>query len=429
MMRTRILTRLIFALLAGVACFLMALVLEGVFTLSNVRGFVNNQPNRTLFFHSYQKNKASNRAALANAKSGDVEITLTWNNRNDLDLHCIDPNGEHLYYAHRRATHSNGELDIDKNAGPPYSRLPAEHVYWPRRDAPDGTYKVYVDEFQRHGDEDPTAFEVTTKEYGRIKKYQGTIRMGRDRNPNDPGQFVCEFSATPSGDRSFFGRVAFLKSAFLIAGWFSLVAFALATAILTGLIPVKIPYQKKTREVLLAPRLFGIQLAYVAGSVGLSPGKILPIAFDYAIWGLFAGFFGQLLYGFLPEEWLALSPTRSHAIALVLIASILGATVGRKVPHINRGQAFLASLLTALLCSRLFLIVYWSGSEMWGRVLVATLLGVAIGVSVSLPIQEPEEEIEIEDRYARRNVPMTLKANRVGPAGVLKKTNSRKLEK
>ena len=437
MLKTRLLSRLIFATLAGVACFLMALALEGGFKLFNVRQSVRNLPSHTLFFYTTHVEKASGRAALATAKSGDVEITLTWNNKNDLDLHCIDPNGEHLYYAHKRALQSKGELDIDKNAGPPYSPLPAEHVYWPRRDAPDGAYKVYVDEFQRHGDPDPTPFEITTKEYGRIKKYQGTIQMGRDRVAGDPGQFVCEFVATPSGDKSPLGRISFLKSTLVIAIWVGFIALAIASSILVGLIPVMVQNGPKKQEVLLGPRIFGLRLGYLEGRIGLKPSRFAQIVADFGVWGLFAGFFGQLLYGFLPEGWLSQTPntslsthpTWSYAIVLVLIGGILGAFVGRRVPHIPRFPTCLACILAGLLGSRLFFLIYWAGSEMWGRVAVATLFGIVMGMMVDLPIEEPvEPEVEelYEDKHANRLSPLTLKSNRSRASGTLSKSPGRK---
>lgn len=38
----------------------------------------------------------------AGAKSGNVQITLIWFNVNDLDLHCIEPSGNEIFYGNRR---------------------------------------------------------------------------------------------------------------------------------------------------------------------------------------------------------------------------------------------------------------------------------------------------------------------------------------
>ena len=43
---------------------------------------------------------------------GDVQITLTWDNTADLDLHVIDPQGERIAYFSPTST-SGGMLDVD----------------------------------------------------------------------------------------------------------------------------------------------------------------------------------------------------------------------------------------------------------------------------------------------------------------------------
>ncbi|MFM7908347.1 MAG: YfaP family protein, partial [Microcystis sp.] len=91
------------------------------------------------------------------AKTGDVQLSLLWNNYNDLDIHCIDPSGEEIYYSHKRSQ-SGGELDVDMNASGRQSKEPVENIYWPAGGAPKGKYQVFVNHYANHGDADPTAF-------------------------------------------------------------------------------------------------------------------------------------------------------------------------------------------------------------------------------------------------------------------------------
>jgi hypothetical protein len=121
------------------------------------------------------------------AGSGDVRISLMWSNKNDLDLHVVDPNGEEIFYGHRLAR-SGGLLDIDMNASPPL-RVPAvENVFWPLRAAPAGQYSVYVNHYRRHDSADLTPFTVRSLVRGETTDVHGTIRFG------EPKKLVYQFS-------------------------------------------------------------------------------------------------------------------------------------------------------------------------------------------------------------------------------------------
>ncbi len=279
-----------------------------------------------------------------------------------------------------------------------------------------------MDEFLRHGDPDPTPFEVTTKEYGRIKRYPGVVQFDRHRTPGEPGQFVCEFYASPSGNRSLFASIGFLKSSLITGLWGSLIAAGLAAALLAGLTPVSILYKKKKRTILLAPKLFGLLLTYTEEFQLLKPSRILALILDGALWGFTAGFFGQLLYCKLPENLLSLHPSYAHAIALCLIGGVIGGGLGARIPYLPRFHALLAGCFAGVVAGRLFLAVYLSASESLGRALACVLIGAAIGAMINLPFEEPEEEIETEDSRVAGMGRLSLKGSRSLPAGTLRRS-------
>jgi len=116
------------------------------------------------------------RLALAGGQSGDVQISLIWDTTDDLDLHCIDPSGQEIYYANRRSS-SGGELDVDMNAGGRTSTEPVENIYWPRGRAPAGTYKVSVNLFERKSGVGAISFKVAINNKGTVEKHQGQARI------------------------------------------------------------------------------------------------------------------------------------------------------------------------------------------------------------------------------------------------------------
>lgn len=116
----------------------------------------------------------------AGAKTGDVQISLAWNNGNDLDLHVQTPGRETIWY-NDRISSCQGELDVDMNAGGPRSNEPVENVYWPVGASPNGKYRVYVHHFANHGGRDPTKFQVTIKVKGKSRSFTGTVRHGGEK--------------------------------------------------------------------------------------------------------------------------------------------------------------------------------------------------------------------------------------------------------
>lgn len=84
------------------------------------------------------------------AGTGDIQISVSWGDTSDVDLHVIDPNGEEIYFAHDSSA-SGGLLDIDSNAGCSDDGPPSgfhknnENVVWRTGRAIPGDYMVKLD--------------------------------------------------------------------------------------------------------------------------------------------------------------------------------------------------------------------------------------------------------------------------------------------
>lgn len=81
--------------------------------------------------------------------TGDMRFSIQWNDietdNNDLDAHCVEPNGNVIYYPNARSMSRNfGMLDVDIIT--PRSNVPAVEniVYSDRTKMQDGVYKLFV---------------------------------------------------------------------------------------------------------------------------------------------------------------------------------------------------------------------------------------------------------------------------------------------
>jgi len=81
---------------------------------------------------------------------GELRISLSWNNYDDLDLHVVTPNSKHIYYGDKKPINCNGTLDVDMNAGSGGTREPVENVIFENKNKMiEGKYSVYVRNFSR----------------------------------------------------------------------------------------------------------------------------------------------------------------------------------------------------------------------------------------------------------------------------------------
>ena len=107
---------------------------------------------------------------------GAVQITLLWDNGNDLDLHVHCPDGSHIWYAGMWGC--GGQLDIDANAGGPQTLSPVENVTWPVG-APSGPYRIEIDHFSNHGGPEPTRYRVRVRIGETVQFFEGALAPGQ----------------------------------------------------------------------------------------------------------------------------------------------------------------------------------------------------------------------------------------------------------
>ena len=143
----------------------------------------------------------------AGGRIGDVNVSLLWNNYNDLDLHVVCPSGERLHGGNRQSA-CNGELDVDANVKPE-TKKPVENVVWDIGNAPNGTYRVYVHHYKKHkkrGTRDPTKFKIIVNAGGVFSEYNSEVSHG------DPIVLITEFEMKERTPEEEAARLAELEA-------------------------------------------------------------------------------------------------------------------------------------------------------------------------------------------------------------------------
>jgi hypothetical protein len=115
----------------------------------------------------------------AGAQGGEVQVSLFWTSKNDLDLYVVTPRKERIFYAYRNST-CGGTLDVDQNVEYPTATTSAvENVFWPEGKAQKGQYQVLVDFYSDHGGlpecPDPAPFTVRLVIQGKTEIRHGTV--------------------------------------------------------------------------------------------------------------------------------------------------------------------------------------------------------------------------------------------------------------
>ncbi len=88
----------------------------------------------------------TNVQAAGGKTDGAMRFSLQWNENGkdvtDLDIHCVEKSGVHIYHGAKKSTHTGGELDIDITNP---KGVAVENIVWPR--LVDGTYEMYIHDY------------------------------------------------------------------------------------------------------------------------------------------------------------------------------------------------------------------------------------------------------------------------------------------
>lgn len=128
--------------------------------------------------------------------TGDIQVSLTFDQGYDVDLAVLDPNGDRVFWGDTTVP-SGGTLDLDANAACAVSTVNAENITWPTGSAPAGTYQVFVNLFAEcpPGALAPVNWTLTVSVVGQTP----TLINGRHTPPGEVGddRLVHTFMVTP----------------------------------------------------------------------------------------------------------------------------------------------------------------------------------------------------------------------------------------
>lgn len=337
---------ILFALLGGFGCSLGCGVGEPLLlAIRPTREQVTSGNAASVLVFNPEFNR---RLVRENAQTGDIQISLMWQNINDLDLHCIDPQGEEIFYKHKRSR-SGGALDVDMNVSAPLSTEPVENIYWAFGKAPSGSYKVYVNHFKNQGGKDPTHFIVGIKMGADAKEVSGDITSGEAKRLIQT--FYFNQTAPPPSQWQIWAPIG------LIGIWTALLAIGLSTALTSG------------QNILLR-------------KVWLSPKQGVSILGGGLLTGLIAGSLSQTFFSSL-AQFEVLSVV-GRLVGWTLLGAMLGFGMSFVIPNLPKRKSLGAGAIGGFLGSIAFLSALGTLTDSLARLCGAFILGAAIGLMIAI---------------------------------------------
>lgn len=114
--------------------------------------------------------------------AGDLRVSLSWYNSDDLDLWVHEPSGGKIYHG-SKVGRSKGTLDVDMNAyGKSDAHNPVENVTWAREsEIIEGEYRVVVNNYNKRMS-DRVGFEIQMEFKGQVFSFAHPQALGNSKN-------------------------------------------------------------------------------------------------------------------------------------------------------------------------------------------------------------------------------------------------------
>jgi len=129
------------------------------------------------FSWSYTGNVADSIKENVKAAGGKVDgvlrFSIQWNesgnNNIDFDAHCLEPNGNEIYYGRKQSARSKGELDVDIIS--PNGEIAVENITWSSKtNMLEGKYKFFVNNYS--GNRSREGFTAEIEYEGEVFSYE-----------------------------------------------------------------------------------------------------------------------------------------------------------------------------------------------------------------------------------------------------------------
>lgn len=118
---------------------------------------------------------------------GDLRFSIQWNdsdeyNKDDYDAHCIEPDGNEIFFGCKENYFTGGKLDVDI-IRPTFNNVAVENITWASKTRMhDGVYRLFVNNYSHRGGK--SGFKAEIEFDGEIYKFEYNKAIPEGKNIN-----------------------------------------------------------------------------------------------------------------------------------------------------------------------------------------------------------------------------------------------------